>query len=118
MIRFFAVLFGIAFIFVGVIGFLPTYKIDSLLFGYLSAALINNIVHILIGVIAIMSATRAKLARQFFQIFGVIFTLIALWGFWTGGDLYIMHVKLADNIIHLLVGLAAILIGFKFGKKN
>lgn len=113
MVRFLAILFGIIFIFVGTIGFLPTYKTNGLLFGYLHAGLMNNIIHLLMGVIAIMSATRVRLAINFFKLLGVLLTAVALWGFWSGGDLYIMHVKLADNFVHLVVGLTAILIGFK-----
>jgi hypothetical protein len=118
MIRIFAILFGIAFIFVGVIGFLPTYKTDDLLFGYLNVAFTNNCVHLLTGVIAIMAATGKRLSELFFKIFGLVYVATAIWGFWSGGDLYIMHVNFADNLWHLAAGLLAILIGFKFGKKD
>lgn len=118
MIRFFAVLFGIAFIFIGVLGFLPTYKADDLLFGYLNASYMHNMLHIFTGVVAIMAATRQRFAKLFFQVAGLAYTAIAFWGFWTGGDLYIMHVKLADNLLHLLIGLAALYIGFGVSKKD
>lgn len=118
MIRFFAILFGIVFIFIGVLGFLPTYMSEDLLFGYLNASFMHNVVFIVTGVFAIMSATRTHLAKLFFRVFGLIYLVIAIWGFWTGGDLYIMHVKLADNILHLLIGLAALLVGFGTGNQD
>ena len=116
MSRFFAILFGIAFIFIGVLGFLPTYKTDDLLFGYLNTSYMHNMAYLFSGVIAIMSATRYYLAKWYFRVIGVVYLVVAIWGFWTGGDLYIMHVKLADNLIHLLIALAALLIGF--GKRK
>jgi Domain of unknown function (DUF4383) len=118
VIRIFAILFGIAYIFVGVLGFLPTYKTDGLLFGYLNAGYMHNMINIIAGVIAIMAATNLKLSTLFFRAFGIVFLVIAIWGFWSGGDLYIMQIKLADSIIHLLVSLLSLYIGFFMGNKE
>jgi len=118
MTRFFAILFGIAFIFAGVAGFLPTFKLDDLLFGYFTVSPMHNVVHIVTGVIAIMAATSHRLARLFFQLFGLIYTAVAVWGFWTNGDLVIMHLNVADNIFHIIVGVLGLLIGFGLSKDS
>lgn len=114
--RLLAILFGIAFIFVGVAGFIPTFTPDGLLFGYFTSVPMHNIVHILTGVIAIMCATSYSLARVYFQIFGLLYMAAAIWGFWNNGDLYMMHLTLADNILHVVIGLIALLVGF--GKRQ
>ena len=116
MTRILAILFGIAFIFIGVAGFVPDFTPDGLLFGYFTPHPMHNIVHIVTGVIAIMCATSYNLARLYFQIFGVIYMALAVWGFWSNGDLYMMRVTLEDNILHVVIGLVALLIGFGFGK--
>ncbi len=112
MTRFFAILFGIAFIFAGVAGFLPTFKLDDLLFGFFTTSPISNVILITVGVVSIMAATSHRLARVFFQLFGLSCTAAAVWGFWSNGDLIIMHVNTADNIFHVIVGVLALLIGF------
>jgi hypothetical protein len=118
MTRFCAILFGIAFIFIGVAGFLPTFKLDDLLFGYFTASPMHNIVHMVTGVIAIMAATNHRTARLFFQLFGLLYTALAIWGFWSAGDLIMMHVVMADNIFHIIVGVVALLIGFGLNKDS
>ena len=118
MTRFFAILFGIAFIFAGVVGFLPTFKLDDLLFGYFTATPMHNVIHIATGVIAIMAATSHRLARLYFQLFGLIYTALAVWGFWTNGDVIIMHLTLADSVFHITVGVVALLVGFGMSKEG
>lgn len=112
MTRILAIFFGILFIFVGVAGFLPTFKSEGLLFGYFTANSINSIIHVVLGVISIMSATSVQYARRFFQVLGMVLITVAVWGFWSDGDLYIMQVKLPDSILHTVIGVIALLIGF------
>lgn len=112
MLRFFAILFGIAFIFGGVAGFLPTFVDGNLLFGYFQVNTMHNIIHIASGVIAIMASTSIRYTRLYFQIFGVVYALTAIAGFWTGGDLMMMQVNLADNILHTVIGVVSMYLGF------
>ncbi len=112
MIRFIAVLFGIAFIFAGAAGFMHQFMTNGLLFGMFDANSMHNIAYIVSGVIAIMAATNYRLTRLYFQIFGIIYVLVAIIGFARGGDLFIMHVHMADNFLHLGIGVVALLLGF------
>ena len=118
MTRFLAVLFGIAFIFIGVAGFLPTFSVDGMLFGYFTPTSMHNIVHIVTGVVAIMAATSHHMARLFFQLLGLVYAIAAVWGFWLDGDLVVMQVTMADNILHLIVAVLALLIGFSSSKER
>jgi hypothetical protein len=83
-----------------------------MLFGYFMVDTMHNIIHIASGVIAIMAATSDRYARLYFQVFGLVYVAVAVWGFWTGGDLYMMQVNLADNILHIVIGVVALLLGF------
>lgn len=116
MIRFIAVLFGIGFIFAGVAGFLPSFTPNGLLFGIFEVNSMHNIVHLVSGVIAIMAATSHYFSRLFFQVFGVIYSIVAILGFARGGDLFIMHANMADNFLHLGIGVIALLLGFALAK--
>ena len=115
-LRIIAILYGIAFIFCGVSGFLPTFTKDGLLFGYFEVTSMHNLIHIIIGVIAIMAATSYKFTKLFFQLFGIIFTIAGIWSFWKNCDLYIMHVNTADSILILVAGVIAIYLGFSAKK--
>lgn len=118
MLRIIAVLFGIGFIFAGVAGFLPSFIMNNLLFGYFQVDSLHNIVHIGTGVLAIMASTNFRFTKIFFQLLGIIYTIIGIWGFWTGGDLYVMQVNTADNILHIVVGVIAIYLGFSASKQQ
>lgn len=110
MIRFVAVLFGIALIFAGVAGFMPVFNINGALFGIFMVSDMHNIVHIVSGVIAIMAATSHKATKLYFLIFGLVYTLVAIIGFFNSGDLFIMHVNMADNFLHLGIGVVSLLL--------
>jgi len=111
MLRIIAILFGIAFIFAGVAGFLPTFMKDGLLLGYFEVDTMHNIVHLATGVIAILVSTSYRYTKLFFILFGLVYTAIAIWGFWNNGDLIVMHVNMADNILHIVVGVIALYLG-------
>lgn len=118
LFRFFAILFGIAFIFAGVAGFMPAFTTNGALLGIFEVDTMHNIVHIVSGVIAIMAATSFKLTRLYFLIFGIAYTITAIVGFARGGDLFIMQVNTADNFLHLGIGVISLFLGYYASKKQ
>ena len=118
MIRIITLLFGIAFIFAGVAGFMPSFMQDNLLLGYFEVDAIHNMVHLIAGILAIMSLTSYVYARLYLQIFGVIYGILAIIGFVYSGDLGFMmlHVNTADNFLHLAIAVVALYFGFAFKK--
>lgn len=120
MIRIIAVLFGIGFIFAGVAGFFPSFMPNGLLFGLFEVDLMHNIVHIVSGVIAIMAATSHRYSRLYFQVFGIIYAIVAILGFFLKGDLsfMMMHVNMADNFLHVGIAIVALYIGFFFRRSE
>jgi hypothetical protein len=118
MIRLLAVLFGIVFIAVGVSGFIPSVAPNGFLFGIFEVNFVHNLVHLASGVLAIMAATRLSYTKLYFLIFGIAYTVGAIVGFARQGDLWIMHVNLADNFLHLAIGVVAIYLGYYAHKKE
>jgi hypothetical protein len=116
--RFYAILFGIAFIFVGVAGFLPSFNQDALLFGYLSDGKIHNMIFIVAGVLAIMAATSYYACRLYFQLAGTVYIVLGIWGLLAGGNLRFMQVQMFDNILYIVIGIFALAIGFGHGIEN
>ncbi len=113
-LRVIAVLFGIGFLAIGILGFMPNYTPNGLLFGYFEVDNMHNYVHIISGVIALLAAASARYARLYFQIFGIIFAIVTIAGFWRAGDLYVMHMNMADNILCLVIAVIALYLGFVF----
>src|SRR6266540_3572984 len=87
-LRLIAVFAGIIFICTGVAGFLPSFMQGNFLFGLFEVDTMHNMVHIVSGVIAIMAATSYRYTRLYFQVFGVIYGLVAVLGFILKGDFF------------------------------
>jgi uncharacterized protein YacL len=49
---------------------------------------------------------------MFFQVFGVIFGLLAIAGFVREGDLMITQINMADNILDFFVAVVFLVLGF------
>jgi hypothetical protein len=72
----------------------------------------HNVVHILTGVLGLLAfAAGAYAARTYAMAIGVVYLVVAAWGFMVGdGDsiLSIIPVNTEDNILHLLLGVAGV----------
>jgi uncharacterized membrane protein HdeD (DUF308 family) len=116
MIRLIAILFGIAFIFAGVAGFMPAFTTNGALAGIFAVNNMHNIVHLVCGVLAIMAATNYKSTHLYFMIFGVVFILTSIVGF-VRGDLFFMRLNTADNFLYLIIGILFLLLMYYARKK-
>lgn len=120
MLRIFALLFGVAFIVGGIAGYGPPFMVayvpnlmkDGLLLGYFQVDSMHNMVHIASGIVFVLAAMNYTLSKLFFILFGIVYTAVGILGFWREGDLFIMHVNLADNNLHLAIGIICMFFGF------
>lgn len=119
LLRVLSFLFGIAFIAAGILGFLPAFVSDgNLLLGIFEVDTMHNCVHLISGIIAILASTKVNLAKLYFQIFGIIYAIVTIVGFWRAGDIFgIMHVNMADNFLHLVIAIIALFLGFILARK-
>ena len=116
----YALLFGAVLTIAGIIGFFYNSDFTSdktvrdAVFGILDVNGWHNVVHILTGVIGLLAASAYASSRVYAIGLGIIYILVAIWGFIIGsGDsiLSIIPVNTADNILHLLIGIAGIAAG-------
>lgn len=114
-----ATLFGIVFILVGILGFIPALAprhSDGMryLLGLFMVGGIHNIIHLLSGVGALFGAFRSeKYARMYFQIFGSVYGLVTIIGFVQKTTvLGIFDINTADNFLHLVLAVVILAIGF------
>ena len=107
--------FGVIFVLVGLAGYVPALTPDGKLLGVFAVNGAHNIVHILTGVIALAIALASPAnMSMFFKIFGVVYALVAVLGFFAGDQplLGIIAHNAADMWLHVLIAAVTLWIGF------
>jgi hypothetical protein len=110
-----AVTFGIIFLVVGILGFVPGATRDGMLLGLFHVNTAHNVVHLLSGAVALWAGfTTTANARLFFRVFGVVYALVAVLGFVTGEGMIlgVISNNAADTWLHVLIAAAALYLGF------
>lgn len=114
MLRFLALILGIALLVVGILGFQKDFTPNGLLFGYFLVNPIHNFIHLVTGLIAVFCGISNNTAcKTFFIVFGIIYLAFAGYGFYTGpGMLFdLIAINQADNVLHLIIGLIFLWVG-------
>jgi len=109
-----ATLVGVVFILVGIVGFIE----PNLLGAHLGKA--HNGIHLVSGAVSLYFGTKGSLgaARQFCIIFGLVYGLLGVVGYFVGtGPHHMLELpKLIlgtrDHIIHIAIGLLYLIGGF------
>jgi Domain of unknown function (DUF4383) len=114
-----ALLFGIAFLAAGVLGFIPGVTQDlrdikfagddspAELLGIFKVSILHNIVHLLFGIAGIaLSRTRAN-ALSYLLYSGVIYVALTVFGLFVdaGDDANFIPVNGADTVLHLVLAI-------------
>ena len=116
----YALIFGAVLTVAGITGFFYNSEFTSdtavrdAVFGILDVNGWHNVVHVLTGIAGLVLAASYASARGYALSIGVIYIVVAIWGFIIGdGDsiLSIVPVNTEDNILHLLIGIAGIAAG-------
>jgi hypothetical protein len=111
-----AVLFGIVFLVIGILGFVPAVTKDQMLLGIFHVNTAHNCVHLLSGVVALfcgMSGVGAS--RIYFRIFGLVYAAVAIMGFLNPGDTMLLGLISNNNAttwLHVVIAAVSLLIGF------
>lgn len=116
ILKIIAIIFGIGFLIIGVLGFVPQAKVGEDLFGLFRVNTIHNIIYLISGVIALLGGLSCWHAtRVYFKIFGIIYGLAALLGIYFGhGDLldgYIAN-NTNDEWLHGAIAVVFLYLGF------
>lgn len=126
-----ALVFGAAFLLVGVLGFIPgiTSNFDEIefagtdsraeLFGIFQVSILHNIVHLLFGVVGLWAATSFAFSRNFLIWGGAVYALLWLYGLLVPVDSAANFVPMndADDWLHLALAVGMILLGVLLGRR-
>ena len=113
--------FGVVFIAIGLLGFVPAVTPDMHLLGIFHVDAVHNVIHLASGVVALLAASSARYAKLYFQVFGVVYGIVAVGGFLPflsfGDDMKLLgltHMNLADNLLHVAIAVASLYLGFVY----
>ena len=117
MIKTAAVLFGIVFILIGILGFVPGVTNNEMLLGIFHVNAAHNVVHLLSGAAALFAGmTSTGASRIYFRIFGVVYGLVAILGLMNMGQhtmlLGLISNNDADTFLHIAIAAVSLLLGF------
>lgn len=123
--RTFAMIFGVVFLAVGILGFgvIPQALKDSggtgmdahgMLLGMFHVSFWHNIVHILFGLWGLAAARSASGAVGYFKVVAVVYALLAIMGLFEATKHGFTYVELGDKNVYLHAVLAVIAAFFGF----
>ena len=99
---------GLVLLLVGVAGFVTG---SPLIIFEVNTA--HNVVHILSGVVGLWAASSGHAySRMYLILFGLVYGLVTVLGFATGGVLNFFTVNMADNYLHLAIAAVCLVVGF------
>jgi hypothetical protein len=127
-----AMLVGIVFLAVGILGFIPgiTTNYDDMTFagnesgaellGIFQVSILHNIVHLLFGVAGLAMARTFDGARTFLIGAGVIYLVLFVYGVLVsaGSDGNFVPTNSADDVLHLLLGAGMVTLGVILGRQR
>jgi Domain of unknown function (DUF4383) len=112
-----AMVFGAIYLLAGVAGFLPflggSYtQTNSALFSVFQVNLLHNLVHVVIGIAGLASASSLANARNFCRAVGVILLLLGVLGIFAAQPLGLLNIGGLDIALHLVSGALLAYFGF------
>jgi hypothetical protein len=110
-----AIIFGIFFLVAGIGGFVSSLAPDGMLFGIFMVGPVHNCIHLASGAVALLCAfAGAGAAGKYFQIFGIVYLLVALIGFVYGNSplLGMVEHNQADIWLHIGIAAVSLFLGF------
>ena len=108
-----ALLFGVVFLLIGILGFVPTLAPNEMLLNISHVNAAHNVVHLLTGVVALLAGMAGVgAAKIFFKIFGFVYGLVAVLGFVVGDGLLlgVISNNMADTWLHVAIAVVSLII--------
>jgi hypothetical protein len=111
-----AIIFGVVFLLIGILGFVPAATpANGMLLGIFHVNTAHNFVHLASGVVFLLCGMAGVGAsRTFFRIFGIIYALVALLGFYYRDNAIfgLIANNTADIWLHVVLAIVMLYLGF------
>lgn len=121
MARTFAIIFGVVFLLVGLMGFIDTPLVG--MEGLFETDTLHDLVHLLIGIVLLLVAfTAPAQSPKWLKIFGFVYLALAVLGFLlisSGGELLgLVTMNHADHWLHVVLAVALLGIGYATDQRS
>ena len=109
-----ALVFGVVFIILGGLGFVPGVAAGGLLLGMFSLDVMHSVVYLISGVVAIVAGWHSDAyARLYFKVFGIVYAIFTVAGLLQGDTILgLMATNIGDNLLDLVAAAIALWLGF------
>src|SRR5260370_13872300 len=123
MVKTLAILFGLVFLLIGVLGFVPAVTTNvngmPMLLGIFHVNTAHNIVHLASGAVFLLCGMAGPgPSRTFFRIFGIVYALVAVLGFYYGHQPLLGMISLSTPNTYLHVWLSVVLLSLDLTTHN
>lgn len=105
MARTIAKVFGIVFVLLGILGFFVPFT------GLLDLTVTHDIIHLVIGIVLLAGSGSTQTSQKLATVFGAVYLVVAILGFFVQNVLGILTLDLADNILHLVLAIILLYVG-------
>jgi hypothetical protein len=107
-----ALVFGVVFILVGVLGFIPNPLVGP--DGIFMVNTMHNVVHLVSGALLLAGVYTQLGASMALKIVGVVYAVVAILGFVMPGDMLLGMISMnaADRWLHVLLAIVILAAGF------
>ena len=110
-----AIAFGIVFLTIGILGFVPEAAPDNMLFGVFHVNFAHSAIHLLSGAAALLCGFGTTYSsRMYFRVFGIIYAAVAILGLVQGNGLLLGMISnnMADVWLHFVIAVTSLVLGF------
>jgi hypothetical protein len=107
----FALVFGVVYLLVGILGFILAPDEGDKLFGIFQVNLLHNIVHLAVGALFLAGSATRERSKQVNLLVGVVYGVVAVLGF---PDILVddlLDANAADDFLHLATAALALYFG-------
>jgi hypothetical protein len=114
-VRPFAYIIGIIFLIIGIAGFAPNLVVDEHLAAVFHVNIWLNTLHVISGALAFIAGfLKRVIVRLYYQIFGVLYAVLALLGFIYGEKdiLGFLANNNPDTWFHVIIAIACLILGY------
>ena len=111
-----ALVVGIVFILIGILSFIPALVPGGAFLGIFAVNTLHSTVHLLAGILGVAAAYTGW-PRLYNRVVGIVYLVVGVLGFIPvliikGLLLGLVNINLSDNLLHLIVGVVLVYVGF------